>query len=78
MFGTTQAGGPYGSGTIFGTKPDGETRLIHAFGAPADDGAEPYPDGTLVKGRSVKHTESRPVGERSVPAPSIASMAVAT
>ncbi len=42
LYGTTYAGGLYGSGTVFALDSGGRERTLHHFGASSGDGANPY------------------------------------
>ena len=47
LYGTTEAGGVYGYGTVFKRSPAGEVTLLHSFNT-GDDGAHPH--GRLIRG----------------------------
>jgi uncharacterized repeat protein (TIGR03803 family) len=47
LYGTTSAGGAYGTGTIFSITTDGVENVLHSFGG-TGDGADPM-GGTLIK-----------------------------
>jgi len=46
LYGTTVAGGAYGSGTVFEITPTGSEKVVYSFGAAAGDGTFPY--GSLL------------------------------
>jgi uncharacterized repeat protein (TIGR03803 family) len=51
LYGTTQNGGAYDQGTVFSISAKGKERVLHSFGASADDGAQPVAGLTLFDGK---------------------------
>jgi len=48
IYGTTIAGGAFGTGTVFKMTPDGTETVLYNFGSVANDGANPYAGLTYV------------------------------
>jgi uncharacterized repeat protein (TIGR03803 family) len=50
LYGTTEAGGTYGAGTVFEVAPDGREKVLHSFAGPPNDGLRPLGTGVLRDG----------------------------
>src|SRR5207344_3212642 len=42
LYGTTDAGGAHGVGTVFKLFANGKEKILHSFGSDANDGASPF------------------------------------